>query len=162
VLARDARRAYGTTQEFVINHQAVYALGEELRGLARMRSGVDLPVDTATIPAGAPQPRHGPGLMLVKGLDEGTLFPLESPPYERREWIIGRRRGVHVALDFDPFVSAENARVVWEDGRHFVVDLPESANGTSVNFAPLPRGEPRVLRHGDVIGVGRSLLLYWE
>lgn len=162
VTSREVDRPYGDTVEFVANHQTLYALTEELRNLSRVRPLVE--PDGQTAHTEAPQRTVGRGgtLVLVKGLDEGTTFELRPPPGSARaEWIVGRRRGVAVPLDFDPYVSSENSRVVWEGGAYAVEDIPDSRNGTSLNFAPLPRGERRPLRHGDVIGVGRCLLLFW-
>lgn len=161
VNAREAEREYGEATEYSLNHQAIYALSEEFRNLARLRPASE-PV-AATVerrPAAAPEPLAGPCLVLVKGLDEGRTFPLPAPKSGRRVWTIGRRRGLDVSLDFDPFVSTENAIVLWEDGQYVVEDLPESRNGTVVNFAPLPKGERRPLRTSDLIGVGRSLLMF--
>jgi pSer/pThr/pTyr-binding forkhead associated (FHA) protein len=96
--------------------------------------------------------------VLVKGLDEGRFFPLAAS--QRKQWTIGRRRGLEVPLDFDPFVSTENAMISSEGGGFVIEDLPDSRNGTMVNFIALAKGERRVLKGADVIGVGRSLLVF--
>lgn len=161
VVAREAERDYGATVEYVVNHQVLYALSEEFRGLARLRPA-EVP-DVGTLqrgPESAAAAARRPCLVLVKGIEEGRTFDLRPPAAGRAEWIIGRRAGLAVSLDFDPFISAENARVAWDGERHGVEDLPESRNGTTLNFVPLPRGGRSELRHGDLIGVGRSLLLF--
>lgn len=162
VHAREATRDYGETTEYSLNHQALYALSEEFRGLARLRPASEPVAATMAGRPGAPEPRapEGPCLVLVKGLDEGRTFPLAPPKAGRRQWTLGRRRGLDVSLDFDPFVSTENSLIVWEDGRFTLEDLPDSRNGTSVNFVALAKGERRVLRASDVVGVGRSLLVF--
>lgn len=162
VVTREAERGYGATQEYTVNHQAIYALGEEVRELARVRSLVEPSIATVAGAPARPVGAMGPTLVLAKGLDEGTSFALDSPPDTRREWIIGRRRGVHIALDYDPYISSENSIITWADGKHSIRDVAGSVNGTRVNFEPLSAGASRVLRHGDAIGVGRSLLLYWD
>lgn len=179
VTTREVDRAYGDTVEFVANHQTLYALSEEMRGLSRVRPAVDpggstvhsdkgRPRSTPETPAAARAPAQtsvGPRFVMVKGLDEGTSFPLRAASSAegsaRSEWLIGRRRGIAIPLDFDPYVSSENSRITWRDGAHVIENLPDSRNGTTVNFSKLGVGEQRALRHGDIIGVGRSLLAYW-
>lgn len=146
--------------EYVLNHQRLFAIAEEFRALARLRPAPEVDAPTVGGPSGvAGRPASGPRLVLVRGLDEGTTWSLAEGRSPRR-WVVGRKRGLDVALDFDPFVSSENAVVSEEAGRFFVADLPESRNGTTLNFALLGRGERRELAAGDVIGVGRSLLLF--
>jgi DNA-binding transcriptional ArsR family regulator len=160
VLAREGQRNYGDTNEFVVNHQRVFALAEEMRGLARLRPSVEpelltLPATAASAPAA-----RGPTLVLVHGLDEGSMFPL-APAREGETWVLGRRRGVAVSLDFDPSVSSEHATLTWQDGRPALRDLG-SRNGTTHNLRPLAPQQAVRLSHGDLVGVGRSLLLYWS
>lgn len=159
VLARDAERAYGPTVEYVVNHQALYALSEELLSLARLRPLAE--IENATVAQDAARsgdPAEGPRLVLVKGVDEGRTFDLR--PGARTSWVLGRRRGADIPLDHDPFVSSDNARVVWDGSRYLVEDLPDSRNGTRLNFAPLAKGTRHPLASGDVIGVGRTLLVF--
>jgi DNA-binding transcriptional ArsR family regulator len=163
VLAREAARGYGETMEYSLNHQTLYALSEEFRGLARLRPTLEPALPTLSVGPGGDgsSAASSPALVLVKGLDEGRVFDLRPPPGAgSAHWIIGRRRGVQVALDFDPFVSSEQAVVEWDGRAHCLRDLPESRNGTLVNFRPLERGEARALAPGDVVGVGRSLLVF--
>lgn len=148
-------------REYLLNHQAIFALAEEMKGLARLRASVELAAPTAPLAVSAPQPTEGPRLVLVKGLDEGIVFDLRHEHSSTAEWVIGRRLGLAVSLDFDPFVSSENAIICWTGDKHVLRNAPDSRNGTRVNLCLLASGEERVLRHGDLIGVGRSLLLYW-
>lgn len=146
--------------EYIINHQKLFAISEEFRALARLRAAEE--PEGRTIREGPAPPARfrieGPCLVLVKGLDEGRAFALNAAGPS--EWVIGRRRGLPVSLDFDPFVSTEHACIVHEDGAFFVRDLLDSSNGTTLNFQLLPKGVRHNLSHGDVVGVGRSLLLF--
>jgi len=144
----------------VLNHQQIFALSEEFRLLASLRPVVS--PESTTVRANAlssPRTLEGPCLVLVKGLEEGRVFDLRGEA-GRGEWLIGRRRGLAVSLDFDSFVSAENSRITLRDGTHELEDLSLSRNGTTVDFKALPKGVRRPLRNGDVIGVGRSLLVF--
>jgi len=161
VHAREAERASRPVVEYALNHQALFALSEDLRDLARIRPAREPDRETADQAPARPAHRlRGQCLVLVKGIDEGRSFDLTPPPAGARTWVIGRRRGLDVALDFDPFVSSENAAIVWENGAYLVEDLRESRNGTTLNFDPLPKGERHALRHGDLVGVGRTLLMF--
>lgn len=161
VVERPAHRARGETTEYVLNHQRVFALSEELRMLARMRPTVEPSGVTVPSVNASPLPAQGPTLILVHGLDEGTAFRLdpEGRP-EPATWILGRKRGADVPLDFDPSASGEHAAIRAERGAHVLEDLG-SRNGTTQNLRRLAPGERSTLRHGDLVGVGRSLLLYW-
>lgn len=162
VNAREAMRDYGETTEYSLNHQSLFAIAEEFRGLARLRPAAEPVAATVERRGGTQEPTGavGPCLVLVKGIDEGRSFALPAPAAGRRQWTIGRRRGLEVSLDFDPFVSTENALVFWEAGRYHLQDLPDSRNGTTLNFTVLSKGERRELKTSDVIGVGRSLLMF--
>jgi len=162
VLERSAEGDARSTREFIVNHQAIFALVEELKGLARLRPVVEMPTPTAEMTPAPQREADGARLLLVKGLDEGLFFHVRPGSAPSNEWIIGRRRGLAVTLDFDPYVSAENAIIRWFGGRHMIRDGPESRNGTFVNLQALRPDEEHALRHGDLIGVGRSLLLYWS
>ncbi len=161
VLTREAARHRGPTIEYVLNNQALFALSEDLRELARLKPVAELEQETAPETA----PRHGfelagPCLVLVKGVDEGRVFPLPPPATGDRRWVVGRRRSADVSLDFDPFASSDSAVVLAEGGRFFVEDVVDSRNGTTLNLQPLPRGGREPLRNGDIVGVGRSLLVF--
>ncbi|MEJ2212007.1 MAG: FHA domain-containing serine/threonine-protein kinase, partial [Anaerolineae bacterium] len=55
-------------------------------------------------------------------------------------------------------VSRNHARIRCRGQACTIVDL-QSTNGTSINGVPVPAGEPRPLRPGDVLGVGPVNLL---
>ena len=161
VLALEGQRAGGPVVEYVVNHQALFAISEDFRALAHLRPVAEPASPTAR--SSAPQEPLDvdvPCLVLVKGLDEGTTFLLAGAPSVRRSWVVGRKRSADIVLDFDPFVSSENAIVTWDGSAHAIEDVPGSANGTTWNFRPLARGERRVLRTGDLVGVGHSILMF--
>lgn len=164
VVARERVRGGNVVEEYVVNHRGLFALAEEVRAMANLRPR-DLDAGPATMDLGDATPRRGdagPRLLMVHGLNEGTPFPLVGGRGTgEREWIIGRRPDVAIVLDHDPFISSENTRIRRDaDAEMWVEDLPGSRNGTSVNWVPVPKGERMALRNGDVIGLGRTLLLY--
>lgn len=160
-IAREAERPYGATREFLVNHQALFALSEQVKDLARLRALVEPPVPTAPRNAASSPPSEGARLVLVKGLEEGVTFDLRPRPGGPARWIVGRRRGVAVSLDFDPYLSGENSLLTWDGMRHLLEDLPGSRNGTRVNYRRLEPEERHPLRHGDLVHVGGCALLYW-
>jgi DNA-binding transcriptional ArsR family regulator len=157
---REIHREGRDVVEFSLNHQNLYLLSETVRGLARMRPALEPAFQTS--PAG-PQGRQassGPCLVVARGLDEGVTFDL-GVTSRGDEWLVGRRRDVAISLDYDPSISGNHARVSWDGTTHVIEDLG-SRNGTYVNFQLVPGQKKRPLRHGDLIGVGRSLLAYWS
>jgi hypothetical protein len=87
--------------------------------------------------------------MLVHGPYEGKSFALDPRTAVDGQWLLGRRRGLAISLDYDPYVSLENSVVRVEQGRVVIEDLPESKNGTSVNWEPLAKGKPRALQPAE-------------
>jgi pSer/pThr/pTyr-binding forkhead associated (FHA) protein len=86
--------------------------------------------------------------VLVEGKGPPTVDLV--PP----ETLMGRDASCHVAIP-DSSVSHRHARIYHSDGEWYVEDLG-STNGTFVNDRPLTR--PVVLRPGDTLAVGRSIL----
>ncbi len=70
------------------------------------------------------------------------------------ETLVGRDKSCHLTIP-DASVSHKHARVYHSDGEWYVEDLG-STNGTFVNDRPLTR--PVVLRPGDTLTIGRSIL----
>ncbi len=66
--------------------------------------------------------------------------------------VIGRAENATVVLG-DSTVSRNHARITCDGSLYFVEDLG-SALGTRVNGSPLPKGEKRLLRSGDVLAIG--------
>jgi hypothetical protein len=73
--------------------------------------------------------------------------------------VIGRQPDCELCLN-DRLVSRRHALVVWDPTTVTIKDAG-SANGTSVNGEQL-RGDPKVLRSGDVVQVGRVDLVYLD
>lgn len=72
--------------------------------------------------------------------------------------VLGRGPDAHVSLD-DPFVSLRHAALISTKGGMMILDLG-SLNGTRVNGIPLTPDQAAPLRPGDVIGVGRSEVVF--
>ncbi|HWH08087.1 MAG TPA: FHA domain-containing protein [Candidatus Thermoplasmatota archaeon] len=145
---------------YVVNRVRLYGALESLRRLARVRPEVEVPTPVSPVePPFKVEPAVGPHLVLIRGADEGRVFPLRKPP--EGGWVVGRPRDAGISLDYDPGVADQHARITLAGGKAEVVDLG-TANGTWVNWRRIPPEAPRALAHGDVIGVGTSLLLYRE
>jgi hypothetical protein len=89
-------------------------------------------------------------LRVLDGADRGRVFERLPTPVT-----IGREEGNSVQLN-DERISRFHIKIQEDQGKLVLTDL-ESTNGTRVN------GEDarlRLLRYGDVIAVGRSVLLY--
>lgn len=140
------------------NPQALYQLAQEIKRLAT-KSVAEVQDLGQTVMAPrefAPIGTRGPRFILVSGLGEGRTFPLVSG----KKMVLGRATTADVALDYDPFVSSLNSIIEDDRGKFRIIDVPEARNGTSINFRRLPRGGSQFLENGDVVGVGRSLLVF--
>lgn len=148
---------------YVLDHQRLFAVVEELRRLGELRADTELAHDETLVASDGDRaaPPEGPGLLLVRGQREGRIFPLR--PADRmsgRGWVIGRKNGLAVSLDYDPFTSGEHAEILLEGGTYRIMDLRTNRNGTLHNFEAIPRGSAAALRHGDVVSVGRTHLVF--
>ncbi len=89
-------------------------------------------------------------LRVIDGADRGRVYNgLDTPV------TIGREEGNIVQLN-DDRVSRFHIKIQEDQDRLVLTDL-ESTNGTKVNGEDI---QLRILRHGDLICVGRSILLY--
>ncbi len=153
-------------KEYTVNPQRFYQLLEEFRKIGLQTTGGpvtrDETVDLSQLRPPAMEP--GPKLLLVHGLAEGRIYPLETKDLvDGRGWILGRKEGIPISLSYDPYVSLENAEILkTEDRGYDLLDLRTSKNGTWLNWNRLERGEKKRLTPGDVIGVGRSSLVFRE
>ena len=86
----------------------------------------------------------------LKDVTSGTVFPLQDFN------LIGRTEGVTIHLP-DGGISRQHATIRREGLNYWLVDLG-SANGSYVNDIALTA--PRVLRDGDKLQFGRSVLLF--
>jgi hypothetical protein len=89
-------------------------------------------------------------LRVLDGADRGRIFEGLSPPIT-----IGREEGNIIQLN-DDRVSRFHVKIQ-EDNRQLVLTDLESTNGTRVNGEDI---QLRILRYGDLITVGRSVLLF--
>lgn len=89
-------------------------------------------------------------LRIMDGADRGRLFQNLEPPIT-----IGREEGNSIQLN-DERVSRFHLKVQEDNDRLVLTDL-ESTNGTKVNGEDT---QLRILRYGDMITVGRTVLLF--
>ena len=88
-------------------------------------------------------------LKVLHGADRGKIFESLVPPFT-----VGREEGNNIQLN-DERVSRCHFKVQRDNDRLVLTDL-ESTNGTKVNGI---ESQLKILRHGDLIAVGRSLML---
>ena len=89
-------------------------------------------------------------LRVLDGADRGQVYDDLVPPIT-----IGREEGNSVQLN-DERISRFHIKIQEDQDKLVLTDL-ESTNGTRVNGEDT---QLRILRYGDVISVGRSVLLY--
>lgn len=89
-------------------------------------------------------------LRVLDGADRGEVFDELEPPVT-----IGREEGNSVQLN-DERISRFHLKIQEDQGKLVLTDL-ESTNGTRVNGEDT---QLRILRFGDVISLGRSVLLF--
>jgi len=89
-------------------------------------------------------------LRVLDGADRGRVFDDLTPPVT-----IGREEGNSIQLN-DERVSRYHVKIQEDHEKLVLTDL-ESTNGTKVNGEDI---QLRILRHGDMISVGRSVLLF--
>ena len=89
-------------------------------------------------------------LQVIEGQERGRVYEDLEPPIT-----LGREEDNAIRIN-DERVSRFHAKIQTDAGRVILTDL-ESTNGTRVNGHPI---QMRVLRPGDQIGIGRSVLLF--
>lgn len=89
-------------------------------------------------------------LRVLDGADRGRAFEELQVPVT-----IGREEGNTIQLN-DERVSRFHVKIQEDNHRLVLTDL-ESTNGTKVNGEDI---QLRILRHGDMIAIGRSVLLF--
>jgi predicted component of type VI protein secretion system len=95
------------------------------------------------------QPMQSITLRVISGADRGKVFSELSTPIT-----IGREEGNAVQLN-DERISRYHVKIQEDDGRLVVTDL-DSTNGTRINGHVC---NLKILRYGDTISVGRTVLL---
>lgn len=88
-------------------------------------------------------------LRVLQGADRGRTFEGLRPPVT-----IGREEGNAVQLN-DERISRFHVKIQEDDGKFVITDL-ESTNGTRINGHSV---NLKILRNGDTISVGRTILL---
>src|SRR6476661_225635 len=96
------------------------------------------------------RPITGITIRVLDGADRGRVFQDLNPPIT-----IGREEGNTIQLN-DERVSRYHVKIQEDHDRLVITDL-ESTNGTKVNNEDI---QLRILRFGDMIQVGRSVLLF--
>jgi predicted component of type VI protein secretion system len=87
---------------------------------------------------------------VIDGADRGRVFEMVRTPVT-----IGREEGNTIQLN-DERVSRFHLKIQEDHDRIVLTDL-DSTNGTRVNGEDV---QLRILRHGDLISIGRTVLLY--
>lgn len=88
-------------------------------------------------------------LRVISGADRGKMFSELAAPIT-----IGREEGNIIQLN-DERISRYHVKIQEDEGRLVVTDL-DSTNGTRINGHPC---NLKILRYGDTISVGRTVLL---
>lgn len=158
VKARTARGRGQTEHEYVVDRTRLYELSEALRDLPlKQRAGTwdaweNLTWDTPV--------KGCPNLTVVHGSRIGESFPLRGGSREEeRGWIIGRNEDVEINLDWDACVDDQAAEIHRGEEGFEVIDLRSAKRRVVVNGEALDRGERVGIGPGDVISVGRSVLV---
>ncbi len=89
-------------------------------------------------------------LRVLDGADRGQVFSIESAPIT-----IGREEGNSIQLN-DERISRFHVKIQQDHDDLVLTDL-ESTNGTKVNGEEV---QLRILRHGDMVTLGRSTLIF--
>ncbi|MGA0040385.1 MAG: FHA domain-containing protein [Pirellulales bacterium] len=89
-------------------------------------------------------------LRVLHGADRGKVFEHLATPVS-----VGREEGNTIQLN-DERISRYHLKLQEDDDKVILTDL-ESTNGTKVNGEDI---QVRIVRHGDMIALGRSLLLF--
>lgn len=151
-------------QTYMANYARLFAIVEDLRQLLAPADEEPIRLFETVEVDGPPSKdgdTDGPRLVQVAGADEGRVFPLRNrdrdPP---RGWIIGRGRSVQIRVPHDPYVSRENSEIIPVSGGYELRDVRSSKNGTFLNWDRLETGGTRPVETGDVVGVGRTRLVF--
>jgi pSer/pThr/pTyr-binding forkhead associated (FHA) protein len=95
-----------------------------------------------------------PHLLVIKeGPSAGMTYPLEED-----EIFIGRESNNSIQID-SPGVSRKHSRLTYQFDQYILEDLA-SSNGTFVNGERI--SQPRPLKNGDVIGLGKTIQLEYQ
>lgn len=142
-----------TTVDYLLNTQTLVRLQLQLEGLCGLlQENPENDVQDASDETG-----RGPCMTVVRGHPVGKRYPLRS----NRPLTIGRDPASIIAVPYDPYVSYRHAEIYRDNGNWHVMDLA-SDHGTRHNWIELPRRGQTVLKHGDVLGVGQTVMVFWS
>jgi DNA-binding transcriptional ArsR family regulator len=148
-------------ETYLINHARVYLVAEEMRRVSLLSPKRPDGDTTAILNVSkSAKTRKGATLTLVNGVQEGHIFQLTSTADGKSAWSIGRDIGNDVHIPFDPFISLHNSRIEAKNGKFHLHGAADSRNGTRLNWQPIDSEVPQSLTSGDVIGIGRCLLVF--
>ena len=105
---------------------------------------------TGTSSVHAARPMTGITIRVLDGADRGRVYQNLNPPIT-----IGREEGNTIQLN-DERISRFHVKIQEDHNRLVITDL-ESTNGTKVNNEDV---QLRIMRFGDMIQLGRSVLLF--
>lgn len=105
---------------------------------------------TGTSSVHVARPITGITIRVLDGADRGRVFQNLNPPIT-----LGREEGNTIQLN-DERISRFHVKIQEDHNRLVITDL-ESTNGTKVNNEDV---QLRILRFGDIIQLGRSVLLF--
>lgn len=165
VRAERVREGGRVKNAYRVDKAPLWALAEALRELSANGNPSTHPQDPDPSPiTWDPRPQGpGPHLVVVHGLEIGRRFRLGTLEADRRRgWIIGSQAKADVALPGSQFVDDQAAEIELQDGDYHLLDLRSARARVSLNGDRLGLGERRELDHGDVVGVGRTQLLFRE
>ncbi len=151
----------GSGTEFVVNLQILFVIQTQFEKLGSLEMEEGLISKDHTMRQSMDRTGRllepGTSLFVVHGKEFGRRFNLDIPDQTR--WSIGRDKECEIPLVYDPWASTRHAQIHREGDRFVLTDLG-STNGTRHNWTPLPRGEKRNLKHGDLIGLGQTKLMF--
>ncbi|HVM44372.1 MAG TPA: FHA domain-containing protein [Candidatus Thermoplasmatota archaeon] len=156
-----AQRDEGLVVEYRIVPEKLFEVFDAMRALGTLRPLGVAPDDlarTKAVVAGARDrtaENSAPRLVVVYGVDLGAAHRLESG----NAWSIGREKGCGIQLINDPFASSRHAQIERRAGGFEITDL-FSRNGTLLDWDRLPPGQAMPLANGQVVGIGKTLLLF--
>jgi len=156
---RQGQRDSGPVTEYVVAPERLFELNERFGELGKLEAKTDRGLTRTRVEktsAGSAPRGEGPALVVAHGRHRGRVFPVDG----EGPWLIGRDPENDVTLDYDSFASNRHAELQRDPEGFRVVDR-FSTNGTYRNWTPLDRGGEAPLCSGDVLGVGKTLLVFW-
>jgi hypothetical protein len=134
---------------------------EPVRAMTSTQEASAIAIARAESSASSARAPSAPKAAMLREVESGTSFALR-----RTATTIGRSAGDGVGVDIDlqgfsdgKSVSRAHARVVTEEGKHYVEPLKED-RPVYVNSDEVTFGTRRLLKSGDIINLGRMNLAY--